>query len=181
MTPLLSFSYNHKNNVPLPSHLFPPVPTQAWFSCCAESSLLPAHQRVWRSYKWIIRWSPWVLVLWDSPYYLSLLPTRVSLMQLGTNWFCWNNSLFWCIAGYDPEIIIGGKKLLLYHSRREATCFECPSLVCLVPFEPFTCSFWGPLSDRAVTCFWVCRAPAPAGLLLPPCDIHHCPETGGLS
>lgn len=36
------------------------------------------------------------------------------LMQLGMKWgqtggSCWNNSIFWCIAGYDPEISTGGK------------------------------------------------------------------------
>lgn len=100
------------------------------------------HIRVWRSCKLIIRQFPWVLVLRHSPYHLSLLPSSVSLVQLCTDW------------GQT-----GG-------SRWNNSSF----------FVPLTCSFCGIAGCisgwKSCNLFlWVCWAPAPAGLLLPPCDI----------
>lgn len=109
MTPLLSFYYNHKNNVPLPSHLFHQCPLKLGFPA-VQKHLSYLHMKVWRSCKWIIRQLSWVLVLWASPFcpccpsgfhWCSSGQTRG---KLGAPAGITNRS----DAGYGPEISVGG-------------------------------------------------------------------------
>lgn len=64
--------------------------------------------------------------------------------RLGRNW----RLLLELTYHFDALLVMTqksawGGNFLLYHSRREATCFKSPSSVCLVTFEPFTCRFCG--------------------------------------
>lgn len=117
MTPLLSFYYSHYNNIS--SSSLPPVPL---FPQCLLKPGFPAVQKH-LSYLHIKDSEDPVNELlggYLESWFFEIVHTTCPCCPPGFHWCSWGqtgeklealagiNSSFWCIAGYDPEISIGG-------------------------------------------------------------------------